>query len=98
MAEFCHYHQSCDRNSVCWSIFDGGGIYPKTSCELNCTSKGFSCNFSDLPVNQSPQGILCDYFDKRSQPEYVGIEMIYVPLIHSNISITAKSGVINSQF
>ncbi len=20
-------------------------IYPKTSCELNCTSKGFSCNF-----------------------------------------------------
>jgi hypothetical protein len=49
-------------------------------------------------VNPSPQGILCDYFDKRSQPEYAGIEMIYVPLIHSNISITAKLGVINSQF
>jgi hypothetical protein len=23
----------------------GGSIYPKTSCELNCTSKGFYCNF-----------------------------------------------------
>ncbi len=23
----------------------GSGIYPKTSCELNCMSKGFSCNF-----------------------------------------------------
>jgi hypothetical protein len=33
----------------------GSGIYPKTSCELNCTSKGFSCNFLDLTVRQSPQ-------------------------------------------
>jgi hypothetical protein len=44
--------------------------YPKTSCELNCTSKGFSCNFLDLTVRQSPQGLSCDIFDKRSQPEY----------------------------
>jgi hypothetical protein len=29
----------------------GSSIYPKTSCELNCTSKGFSCNFLDLTVN-----------------------------------------------
>jgi hypothetical protein len=79
-------------------MFDGGGIYPKTSCELNCTSKGFSCNFLDLIVNQSPQGISCDIFGRRSQPEYAGIEMICVPLIHSNISITVKLGVINSQF
>jgi hypothetical protein len=28
----------------------GGGIYPKAFCELNCTSKGFSCNFLDLAV------------------------------------------------
>ncbi len=70
----------------------------KTSCELNCTSKGFSCNFLDLAVNQSPQGISCDIFDQRSQPEYAGSEMICMPLIHSNISITAKLGVINSQF
>jgi hypothetical protein len=26
----------------------GSGIYPKTSCELNCTSKGLFCNFLDL--------------------------------------------------
>ncbi len=44
----------------------GSGIYPKTSCELNCTSKGFSCNFLDLTVRQSPQGLSCDIFDKRS--------------------------------
>jgi hypothetical protein len=76
----------------------GSGIYPKTSCELNCTSKGFSCNFLDLTVSQSPQGLSCDIFDKRSQPEYAGIEMIRMPHVHSNISMTAKLGVINSQF
>jgi hypothetical protein len=70
----------------------------KKSCELNCTSKGFSCNFLDLAVRQSPQGFSCDIFDKRSQPEYAGIEMIRLPHVHSNISITAKLGVINIQF
>ncbi len=45
----------------------GSGIYPKTSCELSCMSKGFSCNFLDLAVRQSPQGLSCDIFDKRSQ-------------------------------
>ncbi len=52
--------------------FDSG-IYSKTSCELNFTSKGFSCNFLNLTVSQSPQGLSCDIFDKRSQPEYAGI-------------------------
>jgi hypothetical protein len=37
-------------------------------------------------------------FDKRSQPEYAGIEMIRMPHVHFNISMTAKLGVINSQF
>ncbi len=49
-------------------------------------------------MRQSPQGLSCDIFDKRSQPEYAGIEMIRVPHVHSNISMTAKLGVINSQF
>jgi hypothetical protein len=40
----------------------------------------------------------CDIFDKCSQPEYAGIEMIRMPHVHSNISITAKLGVINNQF
>jgi hypothetical protein len=30
----------------------GVSIYPKTSCELNCTSKGFSSNFLDLAVKR----------------------------------------------
>ncbi len=40
----------------------------------------------------------CDIFDKCSQPEYAGIEMIRMPHVHSNISITVKLGVINNQF
>jgi hypothetical protein len=70
----------------------GSGIYPKTSCELNCTSKGFSCNVLDLTVSQSPQGLSCDIFDKRSQSEYAGIDMIRMLHVHSNISMTAKLG------
>jgi hypothetical protein len=76
----------------------GSSIYPKTSCKLNCTSKGFSCNFLDLTVRQSPQGLSCNIFDKRSQPEYAGIEIIRMPHVHSNISMTAKLRVFNSQF
>jgi hypothetical protein len=76
----------------------GSGIFPKTSCQLNCTSKGFSCNFLDLAVRQSPQGVSCDIFDKHSQPEYAGIEMTRMPHVQSDISMTAKLGVINSQF
>jgi len=76
----------------------GSGICPKTSCELNCMSEGFSCNFLDLAVRQSPQGFSCDIFDKHSQPEYAGIEMIRMSHVHSNISMTVKLGVINSQF
>jgi hypothetical protein len=49
-------------------------------------------------VKQSPQGISCDIFDKCSQPEYAGIELICMPYVHSNLLITAKLGVINSQF
>jgi len=76
----------------------GDDIYPKTSCELNCTSKGFSCNLLDLIVSQSPQGLSCDIFYKRSQPKYASINMIKMPHVHSNISMTIKLGVINSQF
>jgi len=65
-------------------------------CELNCTSKGFSCNFLHIAVKQSPQVISCDIFDKRSQPEYA--DMICMPDFPSNISITVKLGVMNSWF
>ncbi len=49
-------------------------------------------------MRQSPQGLSCGIFDKRSQLEYAGIEMIRMPHVHSNISMKAKLGVINSQF
>ncbi len=49
-------------------------------------------------MRQSPQGLSCDIFDKCSQPEYAGIEIIRMPHVHSNISMSAKLGVINSQF
>jgi len=68
------------------------------SSSSTCMSKGFSCSFLDLTVRQSPQGLSCDIFDKHSQPECAGIEMIRMPHVHSNISMTAKLGVINSQF
>jgi hypothetical protein len=73
------------------------GIYPKTSCELNCTSKGFSCNFLDRNVRQSPQGLSCNIFYKRFQPKYASIEMIKMFHAHFNISMVVKLGVINSQ-
>jgi hypothetical protein len=76
----------------------GNDIYPKTSCELNYTSKGFSCNFLDVNVSQSPQSLSFDIFDKPSQPEYACIDMIRMPHVHSNISMIAKLTVINSQF
>jgi hypothetical protein len=47
----------------------GSGIYPKTSCELNCTSEGFFYNFLDLTMSQSPQGLSCDILDKHCQLE-----------------------------
>jgi hypothetical protein len=48
-------------------------------------------------MRQSPQGLFCDIFDKCYQLEYAGIEMIRMPHVHSNISMIAKLGVINSQ-
>jgi hypothetical protein len=47
----------------------------------------FGCNFLDLPMKQSSQGISCDIFDKRSQPEYEGIEMIHMPHVHSSTQL-----------
>ncbi len=66
----------------------GSSIYPKTSCELNCTSKGFSCNFLDLAVT-----FLTIALNQSMQV----LKMIRMPHAHSNISMTAKLGVINSQ-
>jgi len=57
---------------------------------------------NNFPWNQNCETessrLSCDIFDKRSQPEYAGIEMIRMPHVHSNISMTAKLGFINRQF
>jgi hypothetical protein len=57
------------------------------SCELNCASDGFSCMFLDLAVKQSTS---CDIFDNHSQPDL----MIRIAHVLSNISISAKLGII----
>jgi hypothetical protein len=49
-------------------------------------------------MKHNPQGLFCDIFDKRSQPEYAGTEMIRKPHVPSNIPMTIKLRVINSQF
>jgi len=90
--ESCTFILNLNRDSY------GSSIYPKTSCELNCRSKGLSCNFLDLAVRQSPQGLSCDIFEKCCQPEYAGIEMIRMPHVHSNISMTRSWGLLIVSF
>jgi hypothetical protein len=54
----------------------------KTSCELNCTSKSFSCNFLDLAVKQ-----ILKIYPVISLTNVLDVHM---PHVHFNISITAK--------
>jgi hypothetical protein len=75
----------------------GGGIYPKDFCELNCTASSDTCAFLDLKISQSSLGLEVDIYDKRLQPEYAGLKIIRMPHFSSNISVTAKYGVIVSQ-
>ncbi len=62
---------------------------------MNCTYICFLCNFLDFASNPTPRGLLYDISDK---PEYAGIDMIHMPHIQSNICISVKVGIINSQF
>jgi hypothetical protein len=67
----------------------GGSLNPKTPSELNC--KGFPYNSLNLIMKQISQGISCDIFDIHFQPEHVGIDMIHMPRVHSNISLLLQS-------
>ncbi len=49
-------------------------------------------------MRQGPQGISYDIFGKCFELEYTSVDMIHLPHVHSNISITAKLGFINNQF
>ncbi len=71
-------------------LLHGKAIMPMTLESARCSCN--LLNFLDLAVNQNPQGISCDMFDKHSQPQ------VLTRSVCSNISDTAKFGVINNQF
>jgi hypothetical protein len=56
----------------------------------------------DLNVNQSLQDNILYYLVifliDNTQQKYVGIDMILMPHVHSNIFIITKLGIMNSQF
>ena len=53
-----------------------GGIYPKTSPELNVTNNDFNCNFLDSNITKTNKGLELNIFDKGTEPEYAQIHMI----------------------
>ncbi len=65
-------------------------------------SKDFSCNLLDLDVKRSFQDNILYYLVifliDNTRKKYVGIEMIHMPHVHSNIFIITKFGIMNSQF
>jgi hypothetical protein len=77
-------------------------MFPKTSCGLNYISKDFSCNLLDLDVKRRLQDNILYYLviflANNTRQKYVGIDMIHMPHVHSNIFIITKLGVMNSQF
>ncbi len=46
-------------------------------------SNGFFCNFLDFERTQYSKVLTMDIFDKLSEPEYAGIDMICVPHVDS---------------
>jgi hypothetical protein len=77
-------------------------MFAKTSCGLNYISKDFSCNLLDLDVKRSLQDNILYYLviflANNTQQKYIGIDMIHMPHVHSNIFIITKLGVMSSQF
>jgi hypothetical protein len=62
--------------------------------EFNRTCKCFSCNFLGLAVNQSPQGISCDIFEKLSTRVCRCLVIIPIPwlLLNWELSIVNFTG------
>jgi hypothetical protein len=77
-------------------------MFPKTSCGLNYISRNFSCNLLDLDVKRSFQDNILYYLVifliDNTRQKYVGIDMIHMPRVHSNICIITNLGIMNSQF
>ncbi len=75
-----------------------GGIYPVSFCELNCT---IMAAFAISCIWQYPKDSkhwIIDIFDKSSEPNYAGDDMIHMRHVDSNISDSVKFGVVNGQF
>jgi hypothetical protein len=52
---------------------------------------------ASLTISQNPKGLNIDILGKKIQPEYMGINMICMPQVDSNISDSAKFGGVVSQ-
>lgn len=64
---------------MCKDVGIFGGLYPRNSRELNCTSRGNSCVFLNLRISQFAIGLEVDIYDKRQQPEYSNLHIIKIP-------------------
>ena len=78
------------------------GIYPP-SLSLTCTSAGTSASYMDISITPSPHqsrphSFTTVLYDKREHPPLSALFIIKFPHISSNISATAKYGIITSQF
>lgn len=65
----------------------GGQTHLKMSWESNCPSNGFSCNFLDVAMNPSPRDIFGVNFNKLTQLQYAGIDVIFMLQVHSNLFV-----------
>ena len=78
------------------------GIYPP-SLSVTCTSAGTSAPYMDLLITPTPNKpgqhrLTTKVWDKREHPPLSSLFIIKFPHISSNISATAKYGIITSQF
>ena len=63
---------------------------PILASRVNYTSRGDARAFLDLNISQFASWLEVDIYDKKSQPEYSGVQIIRMPHIESNISVIAK--------
>ena len=78
------------------------GIYPP-ALSLACTSAGTSVSYMDISITPTPgqthlHRLTTILYDKREHPPLSDLCIIKFPHISSNISATAKYGIITSQF
>jgi hypothetical protein len=70
-----------------WHLYKFGKVAKtrKYSCELNCTSNGFCCNFLYLAINHGHRGLLYAIFDEHTHADYADIDMINMPQVYFSV-------------